>query len=231
MTRIRTALAATLGAAALAGCAPATPAPASSPAPLPLAAPAPAHLDDGHGLLAADALTALPVKGRAPKTGYSRDQFGAGWTDADGDGCDTRQAILARDAVASTLDRGMCIDGVSIVDPYSGERIDGRPAIDIDHVVALGNAWQTGAQQLDPHTREDLANDPLNLLAVSDVLNRKKSDADAATWLPPRRAYWCDYVARQIAVKARYQLWVTDAEGARMAEILHTCPGHPLPTE
>jgi hypothetical protein len=103
-------------------------------------------------------------------------------------------------------------------------------AVQIDHVVALANAWQTGAQQLTATTREQLANDPLELLAVDGPTNQAKGDGDAATWLPPNKTYRCAYAARQIAVKAKYALWVTPAEHDALTRILTTCPDQPLPS-
>jgi hypothetical protein len=99
--------------------------------------------------------------------------------------------------------------------------------VQIDHVVALSNAWQTGAQQLTDAERELLANDPLNLLAVDGASNSQKSDADAATWLPAERSFWCPYVARQISVKAAYGLWVTEPERNAMLRVLERCPDEP----
>jgi hypothetical protein len=113
---------------------------------------------------------------------------------------------------------------------YSGEQIPflrgetTSALIQIDHVVALSNAWQTGAFSLSVKVRTALANDPLNLLAVKGVLNSQKSDGDAATWLPPNKSYRCDYVARQIAVKKKYGLWVTAPERDAMVRILAKCP-------
>ncbi len=99
----------------------------------------------------------------------------------------------------------------------------------IDHVVALSDAWQTGAQQLTASQRLALANDPLNLLAVDGAANQQKEDSDAASWLPPRKTFRCAYVSRQVAVKVRYRLWVTAAEKAAIARVLSSCPGQPLP--
>lgn len=204
--------------------APTTPAAASTPA----AATQPA------GNPAADALAELPVKGRAPKTGYTRAQF-RHWADPDRNGCDARADTLARQALPGTavLNRDGCTIGAEIVDPYTGahetEKAGPGSDVDVDHVVALSDAWQKGAQQLTPGEREQLANDPTNLLAVRDIVNEAKSDGDAATWLPPRREVRCEYVARQVAVKARYGLWVTAAERDAIARILDGCPGQPLP--
>ena len=113
-----------------------------------------------------------------------------------------------------------------LLDPFSGKLItfsaNGK-AIDIDHVVSLSNAWQTGAAYFDKNKRTLLANDPLNLLAVDAKLNRKKGDGDAATWLPPNKAFRCEYVGLQIAVKAKYELWVTAAEKTAMERVLQAC--------
>lgn len=174
---------------------------------------------------ARDALRTLkniPVKGRAPKTGYSRDKF-KHWDDADHDGCDTREEILERDAIEMTWDAKHCAAQVTIHDPYSDTDIKDRKKIDIDHIVALSDAWQKGAQQLTAVQRESFANDPLNLLAVSASQNRQKGDGDAATWLPMNRSFWCAYVSRQVAVKAKYDLWMTDAEKTRISQILQAC--------
>jgi hypothetical protein len=102
-------------------------------------------------------------------------------------------------------------------------------AVQIDHVVALGDAWQTGAQQLSPAVRTDFANDPLNLLAVSGPSNDQKGDADAASWLPANKSFRCSYVTIQVAVKIRYHLWVTRAEHDAITRVLSRCPSQPLP--
>jgi hypothetical protein len=95
--------------------------------------------------------------------------------------------------------------------------------------VALSDAWQKGAQQLSYDQRVSLANDPLNLFAADGPTNAKKSDGDAATWLPPNKAFRCTYVARQVAVKATYGLWVTQAEHDAIASVLASCPSEPAP--
>lgn len=184
---------------------------------------------------ALDALGTLPVKGRAPKTGYSRAQFGNGWQDTGN--CDMRNYILARDMEAEVLqsDTDCRVLSGRLNDPYTGKTImftkgaSSSALVQIDHVVALSDAWQKGAQLLSAETRATFANDPLNLLAVDGPANNQKSDADAATWLPPNKDYRCRYVARQIAVKQKYSLWVTQAESDAMKRVLHGCPGQILP--
>jgi hypothetical protein len=184
-----------------------------------------------------DALTvlnSLEVKGRAAKTGYARSQF-PHWSDPDRNGCDARNDTLKRDLTQISFKGGTrdckVLTG-QLLDPFSGKVIafsSTKSVIDIDHVVALSNAWQTGAAYFDKTKRAAIANDPLNLIAVDAKLNRQKSDADAATWLPPNKAFRCEYVARQIAVKAKYLLWVTAAEKDAKIKILEKCEGQKLP--
>jgi len=179
-----------------------------------------------------DLVEGLLVKGRAPKTGYTRDQFGPAWSDVDRNGCDTRNDILKRDLKSivykSPSNPCVILSGV-LIDPYSGESIDflrgvaTSADVQIDHVVALSNAWQTGAFKLSAESRKAFANDPLNLLAVKGRLNSQKGDGDAATWLPPRKSYRCAYVSRQVAVKAKYGLWLTAPEKEAIVKILKTC--------
>jgi hypothetical protein len=178
-------------------------------------------------------LATVPVKGRAPMTGYTRAQFGPAWADVDHNGCGTRNDILARDLVDITRLRQCRVLSGVLNDPYTGQRIafvrgEGTSArVQIDHVVALGDAWQTGAQQLTAEQRLRLANDPTNLLAVSGAANDQKGDGDAATWLPPNKAFRCAYVARQVSVKAAYGLWMTAAEHDAIQRLLQTCPAQP----
>ena len=189
--------------------------------------------------LAIDALRALPIKGRAPKTGYTRAAFGPAWTDVDRNGCDTRNDMLRRDLASVAIKpgtNGCVVASGTLADPYTGKTIDftkgndTSPAVQIDHVVALSDAWQKGAQQWPPGTRLHFANDPLNLLAVDGPTNTKKGDGDAATWLPPNKSFRCAYVARQVAVKLAYGLWVTQAEHDAVARVLGSCPGERLPS-
>ena len=186
-----------------------------------------------------DALTALnqlEVKGRAAKTGYSRAQF-PHWSDPDRNGCDTRNDTLKRDLTNITYKVGTrdCkVVGGQLLDPFSGKSItfsSTKSNIDIDHLVALSNAWQTGAAYFDKAKRTQIANDPLNLLAVDAKLNRQKGDGDAATWLPPAKSFRCEYVAAQIAVKVKYSLWLTAPEKSAMSKVLESCPDQLLPVD
>ncbi len=189
--------------------------------------------------LAIATLETLPVKGRAPKTGYTRDLFGQAWADVDRNGCDTRNDILKRDLTSiiyKAKTRNCVVLSGTLLDRYSGESINflrgniTSMEVQIDHVVALSNAWQTGAFKLTAEQRKALANDPMNLFAVKGRLNSQKGDGDAATWLPPLKSFRCVYVAQQIAVKAKYSLWVVPPEKAAMLSILAKCPTQKLPT-
>lgn len=201
------------------------PAPEQAPSPR-----TPQHVDDTPVL---SLLEELPVKGRAPRTGYARAQFGSGWTRQQG--CDMRNIVLARDLTATETNEKCQVTKGHLSDPYTGAMIifergaDSSQAVQIDHVVALSNAWQTGAQQLDEARRVALANDPLNLLAVDGSSNQAKGDGDAATWLPPNKPFRCQYVARQVAVKHKYNLWVVAPEKEAIKRVLAQCPAQPLP--
>ncbi|EOM76800.1 DUF1524 domain-containing protein [Rhodococcus rhodnii] len=182
-------------------------------------------------------LGTLDIKGRAPKTGYDRALFGQAWTDDvpvefGHNGCDTRNDILTRDLTDVTYrpgTRDCVVTSGTLDDPYTGTTIafvrgeTTSSAVQIDHVVALSDAWQKGAQQLDTATRTAFANDPRNLRAVDGPTNQQKGDGDAATWLPPDRSYRCEYVSAQVEVKAAYRLWVTQAEHDAIAGILASC--------
>ena len=177
-------------------------------------------------------LDSLEVKGRAPKTGYNRAQFGQIWADVNRNGCDTRNDILQRDltdVVFRSGTKNCVVESGTLIDPYSGTTIyfvkgeKSSMEVQIDHVVALSNAWQTGAFKLTLVKRTEFANDPENLMAVQGRLNSQKGDGDAATWLPPLKSYRCTYVSKQIAIKAKYGLWVTAPEKTAMKNILARC--------
>ena len=195
----------------------------------------PSHADPAADALAK--LDSLPVKGRAPKTGYDRALFGERWTDdvtvAGGrNGCDTRNDVLRRDLVDVVLKPGS--NGCAVVsgildDPYTGLTVaflrgpQTSAEVQIDHVVALSDAWQKGAAQWDDRTRRDFANDPINLQATIGWVNQQKGDGDAATWLPPNASYRCTFVTRIVDVKTAYGLWVTPAEREAITRVLQGC--------
>lgn len=238
---------------------PSVPSPSSSKAKekagaaLPGSCPAPvadrAVSNPSGNALAAAKLLPVGKKGACAK--YERvPQFGKAWDDnntaAGGhNGCDTRNDVLGASMTQIVWkNRVPCkVKSGVLVDPYSGRTIvftagrDTSDAVQIDHAVALKNAWLTGADKLpfaskvkDGASRLNLANDPLNLVAADGPLNQQKSANDASGWLPPNKSYRCAYVARQVAVKTKYGLRVTKAERATMLDVLSACPTQPLPT-
>lgn len=168
---------------------------------------------------------------------YSRDAFRYQQIDADGNGCMIRDDILARDLthIQFSKQKRCQVESGNLEDPYTGKTIAFQRGqatsslVQIDHVVALHDAWNSGAKNWSVSKRTRFGNDPFNLLAVEGRANQNKSDKHAGKWLPSNKAYQCGYVARQIAIKAKYGLSVTAQEKQGMLRTLHYCPGQPLP--
>lgn len=154
-------------------------------------------------------LASLPVKGKAPMAGYSRAQFGPTWTGTD---ATMRNDVLARDMSDETFKPGthncVVLTGTRTTRTRQDDRVPARAGhqrrLADRPLVSLGDAWATGAQQLTAAERERLANGPSNPLAVDGPTNQGKGDNDASGWLPPNKAFRCDYVSRQVALKKRY---------------------------
>ena len=186
------------------------------------------EVDQSDETLAINVLEKLEVKGRAPKTGYKREEFYKNWPTVDG--CSLRQRIIRREFGESAVLDGCDVVAGEFEEPYTGEykkfssKEEISKGLQIDHVVALSDAWQKGAQYMEKSVRYEMATDPLNLLAVDGPANQGKSDGDAVTWLPPNKKFRCQYVARQVSVKYKYKLWVTEAEKTAIYDILKTCP-------
>lgn len=187
---------------------------------------------DENARLAVDVLEELEVKGRAPKTGYAREEFYTGWPTVEG--CSLRQRIIKREFGDTAVLDGCDVLAGEFDEPYTGEhlkfenRSEIAKGVQIDHVVALSDAWQKGAQYFTPEVRYEIATDPLNLLAVDGAANEQKSNGDAATWLPSNKRFRCQYVARQVSVKYKYKLWVTEAEKKAILRVLENCPNEPV---
>jgi hypothetical protein len=177
----------------------------------------------------------LPVRGWDRTSDFERSQFGKAWSD-DVDvefgrnGCNTRDDILRRDLKDLVIRPFTCFaQSGTLVDPYTGSVIafvrgpQTSNSVEIDHVVALADAWYKGARAWDPQRRLDFANDPRNLLAVSPEANFSKAFRDAASWLPPNEAFRCDFVARQIEVKSVYGLWLSAKEKKAMTDVMAGC--------
>lgn len=182
----------------------------------------------------AKALDQLPVLQTRSESvpRYSRDEFGQRWADVDRNGCDTRNDILRRDLRSlqmKTSSPNCVVVGGILDDPYTGRTIDfhkgedSSDQVQIDHVVALANAWSSGAWQWDAPRRQEFANDPINLLAVDGNANQDKGASRADQWLPPNARYRCAYVQRQIVVKSTWGLGVTPREKKAMKVVLDHC--------
>lgn len=207
-------------------------APTSSPPPEPppQATPVSPAFDAARATLAR-----LPVKGWDRDTDFARYRFGEAWSDDVNvefghNGCNTRDDILRRDLADLAVRPGTCYAQTGVLrDPYTGQTIAFRrgpttsEAVQIDHVVSLSDAWYKGARGWDDQRRRDFANDPRNLLAVSGQANFDKAFRDATAWLPPNQAFRCEFVARQIDVKAAYGLWVSENEKRAMDDVLARC--------
>jgi hypothetical protein len=188
---------------------------------------------------AAETLETLAVNDKPhPKKTYDRELFGYQKTDEDGDGCTIREDVLARDLTDIThTGAGECkVKTGTLKDPYTGTTIHfvrgvkTSARVQIDHVVALNDAWKSGASTWTSAQLYKYGNDSYNMLAVDGPANEEKSDASAAYWLPSNTGFHCDYVARQIGVKAKYELTVTSAEKQAMLKVLHGCPGEAVPS-
>lgn len=179
------------------------------------------------------ALEQLTVSQRIFTGAYDRAQFGDGWQSVNG--CDTRNSVLYRDMTQTAVSGGCVVLSGTLFDPYTGVTLQftrgasTSGSVQIDHVVALKDAWQKGAYAFDQQQRLTLANDPLELIAVGGKANQQKSDGDAADWLPAYAPFQCQYIARQIAVKQKYKLTVTRSEKQAMRTVLNQCPAQSLP--
>ncbi|MFF7888166.1 HNH endonuclease family protein [Streptomyces sp. NPDC007916] len=177
-----------------------------------------------------DALAALTVQDES-RTGYTRDKF-KHWTDADHDSCNTRAEVLLAEAVtAPGIGAGCALFGGLWYSAYDDQYFDTARRLDVDHLVPLAEAWDSGASTWTPKERELYANDlddPRALIAVSAASNRSKADQDPSTWLPPYAGYWCQYVTDWVADKTRYRLTIDPAEHTALAQQLAECPDQPI---
>lgn len=188
------------------------------------------------GATAVSLLNKLPVQGKSDNSWVDRDRdFGVPWVDPainGGSKCNLRDTILARDMTHVVYSPKGCLVLYGILyDPYSGFMIQyrqkpgnpGSETVQVDHIVSLEDAWKTGADLLTQQKRVDFANDPLNLIAVGITEVRDRGGKDASEWLPSNVGLHCAYLARQVEVKTKYNLWVTPAEKNTLSQILSKC--------
>lgn len=204
-----------------------TPTPSSSPAPSPTASPtqpaaqpAPSADDEIVALL-----LSLVIEPEVT-SGYDRDLF-RHWIDVDGDGCDARREVLIAEAVvAPTIGDRCALVGGRWYSAFDGEHTEDPSKFDVDHMVPLKEAWDSGANEWSSDRRRAFANDldlPQSLIAVSASSNRSKADRDPADWLPPLQSYHCQYVENWVRVKAKWELSVDEREFSAIRGVLATC--------
>ncbi|MGQ4483449.1 HNH endonuclease family protein [Streptomyces sp. SAS_276] len=177
-----------------------------------------------------DALAALPVSDES-RAGYERTKF-KHWTDADKDGCNTRMEVLKAEAVTAPSQGPNCaLTGGSWYSPYDDRYLDSASKLDVDHLVPLAEAWDSGASAWTAQEREGYANDlddARDLIAVSAASNRSKADKDPAEWLPPYAGYRCQYDTDWIADKTRWGLSIDATERDALTQQLADCPDQPI---
>ncbi|MDP5309339.1 HNH endonuclease family protein (plasmid) [Streptomyces sp. NBC_01220] len=222
-------IAVTLLVGSLVGCSPAPagsdakPSPQASSAGSGSAAPgAPAG---GNDLSLAEAIAKLP-DGTEDRAGYERDSFHL-WIDADKDSCDTRREVLLAEAVKAPEQGARCaLTGGEWLSYYDEVSVDAATKLDIDHVVPLAEAWDSGASNWDADRRERYANDlgaERSLVAVTAKTNRSKADRDPAEWLPPASSAQCTYGADWVGTKLRWSLTADNKERAALAKLAQDC--------
>ncbi|WP_030618761.1 HNH endonuclease family protein [Streptomyces achromogenes] len=177
-----------------------------------------------------DALAELPIRDE-DRSGYERTKF-KHWVDADKDGCNTRAEVLKAEAVTAPEQGASCrLSGGRWYSPYDDRYITGPSGLDIDHLVPLAEAWDSGASAWSSAERQSYANDlgdERALIAVSAASNRSKADQDPATWLPPATGYRCQYVTDWVADKTRWGLSIDSGEEAALSQVLSHCPNVPI---
>lgn len=170
------------------------------------------------------ALNSLVVKAE-DRTGYVRSKF-KHWLGA-GNGCDVRKAVILSEAVKKpTVDKSCKITGGEWYSPYDDTKVTDASKLDVDHMVPLAEAWDSGASAWDAKRREMYANDqtdPIHLISVTAASNRSKSDQDPAEWLPTNKAYVCTYVTNWIAIKVRWGLSVDEKEKSTLQHQVSSC--------
>jgi len=175
---------------------------------------------------------------------YDRDEFGSGWGDLDGDGCNTREEVMWRDLLWAKREDGCNVVEGTLRDPYTWTLIRYDEAVNaqtvqVDHVYPLKRAWLYGARGWSEEKRKRFANDELNLLAVDGPTNGRKSDQGPETWLLPvnpnrplvrqtvlvNRAYECSWSRRYVQVAAKWRLGISPRDEAVLADTLERCRG------
>jgi hypothetical protein len=160
-----------------------------------------------------DAIKVLKVAPES-RTGYVRTKF-KHWVGV-GDGCDSRKAVILSEAVIKpVVEKGCVIKGGEWFSIYDNVKITDAGKLDVDHMVPLAEAWDSGASAWDDKKRELYANDQTDarhLIAVTGASNRSKSDRDPAEWMPTNEKYKCQYIMNWVSIKIRWSLSVDEKE-------------------
>jgi hypothetical protein len=172
---------------------------------------------------ARDYLSRLTVRAEGSSDGYSREKF-PHWITQSGS-CNTREVVLKRDGTGVVQDSACAAVSGTWYSPYDGATWRAAADVDIDHVVALSEAWRSGASGWTTARRQSFANDLsiAQLIAVTDNVNSAKGDLDPAEWMPPRTAYHCTYARMWVWVKHAYGLSVDSAEKSKLTSVLGGC--------
>ncbi|QRD90039.1 secreted protein [Aspergillus flavus] len=191
------------------------------------AIPAPAPVPTPPGIpattTAENELAGLTVAAQGSQDGYDRDLF-PHWI-SQGDSCDTREVVLARDGEDVEKNDSCSPTSGTWYSPYDGKTWTDKSDLDIDHVVPLSNAWKSGASDWTTDQRQAFANDLENpqLLAVTNSVNREKSDDGPEDWKPPLTSYYCTYAKMWVKVKSVYNLTITQDEKSALVDMLDSC--------
>ncbi|MFD5786846.1 HNH endonuclease family protein [Streptomyces sp. NPDC127037] len=186
---------------------------------------APGGAPEGAGLPLVDAIKKIPVAAEK-RTGYERDSF-KHWVDEDEDGCSTRQEVLIAEAVTAPEQGARCaLSGGSWRSYYDEVEVTDARKLDIDHMVPLAEAFDSGAYDWTPERRQAYANDlsaERSLVAVTAKTNRSKADKDPAAWMPPSDSATCTYLVDWTATKLRWGLTADEAEQKALLERAEPC--------
>ncbi|MBO8189247.1 HNH endonuclease family protein [Streptomyces spirodelae] len=203
-----------------------------------LTAAAPAVAEPASGRQAVDlpvvqAIEALPVE-KESRAGYKRSKF-RHWVDTDRDGCNTRQEVLIEEATEEPrVGPGCSLTDGEWFSYYDAKTTDNPRGLDIDHMVPLAEAWDSGASAWDAKKRERYANDldsPRSLVAVTARENRQKADKDPAGWWVPAASASCQYLSDWVATKTRWQLALDQAEKNALGKRAAACPNTRVKTD
>ncbi|MFF7705493.1 HNH endonuclease family protein [Streptomyces lydicus] len=190
---------------------------------LSLTATVPAHAAETLSLH--DAIEVLPQAAES-RDGYERSKF-KHWIDADHDGCNTRAEVLLAEAITPpTLGPGCKLSGGTWLSYYDDQIVDGASGLDIDHMVPLAEAWDSGASQWTAARRQSYANDlgaDRSLVAVTAKTNRQKADQDPAEWMPPATDARCTYLSDWVSTKLRWSLTVDRRERDALRQLAASC--------